>query len=87
VAVAVLEPWRGGIEFAALGGHRSAAEQVLEARPELSWLRDLALPRFFAVPEPRLRELERLPYQLYAAELSVAGEPAASEAAQSTADG
>ena len=77
VAVRVLEPWRGRIEFAALGGDRSAVDQVLEARPELAWLRERALPRFFAVPEPRRRELERLPYQLYAAELTVPAESGA----------
>src|SRR5213595_2650369 len=39
VAVRVLGPWRGRTEFAALGGDRSAVDQVLEARPELAWLR------------------------------------------------
>jgi hypothetical protein len=77
VAVRVLEPWRGRIEFAALGGDRAAVDQVLEARRELAWLRERALPRFFAVPDPRRRELERLPYQLYAAELSVPAESGA----------
>jgi len=76
VAARVLEPWRGRSEFAALGGDRAAVDQVL-ARPELGWLRERALPRFFAVPGPRRRELERLPYQLYAAELSVRGESGA----------
>jgi hypothetical protein len=74
VAVRVLEPWRVRIEFAALGGDRSAIDQVLVARPELAWLAERALPRFFAVPEPRRRELEGLPYQLYAAELTVRAE-------------
>lgn len=77
VAVRVLEPWRGRIEFTALGGDRSAVDQVLEARPELAWLAERAVPRFFAVPEPRRRELERLPYQLYAAELIVRAESGA----------
>jgi hypothetical protein len=75
--VRVLEPWRARIEFAALGGDRGAVDQALEARPELAWVRERALPRFFAVPDPRGRELERLPYQLYAAELSVPSESAA----------
>lgn len=66
----VLEPWRERIEFAALGGDRAAVGRVLEARPELGWLADRAISRFFSVPEPRQRELERLAYQLYAAELS-----------------
>ena len=70
-AARVLEPWRGRIEFVALGGNRAAIGRVLEAGPELAWLAERALPRFFAVAEPRQRELERLPYQLYAAELSV----------------
>ena len=72
VAARVLEPWHDRVEFAALGGDRSAVGQVLDARPELGWLRDRALPRFFTVPEPRHRELERLPYDLYAAELTAA---------------
>jgi peptide subunit release factor 1 (eRF1) len=77
VAVRILRPWRGRIEFAALGGDRGAIDQVLEARPELAWLAERALPRFFSVPEPRRRELERLPYQLYAAELTVPAESGA----------
>jgi hypothetical protein len=69
VAVRVLDPWRDRVEFVALGGDRSAVDQVLEASSGLAWLADLTLPRFFAVREPRLRELERLPYDLYSAEL------------------
>ena len=42
---------------------------MLEANPELGWLSERALPRFFTVPEPRRRVLERLPYELYSAEL------------------
>jgi hypothetical protein len=68
-AVEVLDPWRGRAEYAALGGDRTAVDRVLAARPELVWLADGALPRFFDVPEPRQRVLERLPYELYAAEL------------------
>jgi peptide subunit release factor 1 (eRF1) len=75
VAVRVLEPWRGRIEHVALGGDRSAVGHVLVAQPQLGWLAERALPRFFSVREPRLRELERLPYELYAAELVT--EPAA----------
>jgi len=63
----VLEPHRARIEHVALGGDRAAARKVVE---QLPWLGELALPRFFTVPEPRYRELERLPYELYAAELS-----------------
>jgi hypothetical protein len=72
-AVRVLEPWRDRVEFVALGGDRAAVDRVLAARPELAWLAERALPRFLAVPEPRQRVLERLPYDLYAAELSVSG--------------
>ena len=66
-ASTVLEPHRGRIEYVALGGDRAAARRVVE---QLPWLGEKALPRFFTVPEPRHRELERLPYELYAAELS-----------------
>jgi hypothetical protein len=69
VAVRVLDPWRDRVEFVALGGDRSAVDQVLEASSGLSWLAERTLPRFFTVREPRLRELEQLPYDLYSAEL------------------
>ena len=69
VAVRVLEPWRERAAFAALGGDRSAVDSVLAERPELAWLRDRALPRFFTVPEPRQRVLEAFPYDLYAVEV------------------
>jgi hypothetical protein len=70
VAARVLEPWRERIEFAALGGDRTAVDRVLATRPELGWLMEKALPRFFAVREPRQAVLERLPYDLYAGEIS-----------------
>ena len=66
-AARVLEPYRDRIEHLALGGDRAAATRVLERLP---WLAEKALPRFFTVPDPRQRELERLPYELYAAEIS-----------------
>jgi peptide subunit release factor 1 (eRF1) len=69
VAASVLGPWRGRVEFVALGGDRRAVEEVLKS-PELSWLAERALPRFFDVPDPRQRVLERLPYDLYSAELT-----------------
>ena len=50
VAVAVLEPWRGRVGHVALGGDRSAVDAVLAARPDLAWLRELALPRFSRSP-------------------------------------
>jgi hypothetical protein len=68
-AVLVLDPWRDQVEFAALGGDRRAVEQTLAADAGLAWLPDRALPRFFTVREPRQRELERLAYSLYSAEL------------------
>jgi hypothetical protein len=68
-AARVLGPWRGRVQHVALGGDRSAVSRVLEARAELAWLQPLALARFFDVVEPRLRVLEALPYQLYAAKV------------------
>ena len=68
-AARVLEPWRDRVEHVALGGDRSAVTRVLESRADLAWLQPLALERFFDVPEPRLRVLEALPYQLYAAKV------------------
>ena len=68
-AARVLEPWRDRVEHVALGGDRSAVSRVLESRADLAWLQPLALERFFDVPEPRLRVLEALPYQLYAAKV------------------
>jgi hypothetical protein len=65
-AARVLGPWQGRVDHVALGGDRSAVSRVLAARPDLAWVEPLALPRFFDVPEPRLRVLEALPYQLYA---------------------
>ena len=69
VAALVLEPWRARAEFAALGGDRTAVDAVLVARPDLGWLRERALPRFFTVAEPRQRVLEAFPYDLYAVEV------------------
>jgi peptide subunit release factor 1 (eRF1) len=66
-AASVLEPYRDRIEHVALGGDRAAAARVAERLP---WLAEKTLPRFFAVPDPRQRVLERLPYDLYAAEIS-----------------
>jgi VLRF1 release factor-like protein len=68
-AARVLEPWRGRVEHVALGGDRSVVTRVLESRADLGWLQPLALERFFDVSEPRLRVLEALPYQLYAAKV------------------
>lgn len=68
-AARILGPWQGRVDHVALGGDRSAVGRVLEYRPDLAWLQPLALERFFDVPEPRLRVLEALPYQLYAAKV------------------
>jgi len=68
-AVQVLDPWRERVEHVALGGDRAAVRQVL-ADPRLAWVEAKALPRFFTVPDPRQRDLERLPYELYAAEVT-----------------
>ena len=70
VAARVLEPWRDRVEFVALGGDRTAVERVLAASPGLGWLSERALPRFFTVRDPRQAVLDRLPYELYAAELT-----------------
>ena len=68
-AASVLEPWRDRIEVVALGGDRTAIANVLAARPGLGWLAERAVSRFFPVPRPRRETLERLPYDLYAAEV------------------
>jgi peptide subunit release factor 1 (eRF1) len=60
----VLEPY--SVEYVALGGDRRAVDQVLE-RIELP---APSLSRFFTTGDPRQRDLERLPYDLYAAEIS-----------------
>ena len=62
VAVRVLaEPARKGeLDAVVLGGDRGALERVLGDR-RLERLRPLVEPRVLAVPDPRLRVLERLP--------------------------
>jgi len=70
VAARVLEPWRDQVQFVALGGDRTAVDRVVAASPELGWLSERALPRFFTVRDPRQAVLDRLPYELYAAELT-----------------
>jgi hypothetical protein len=68
-AARVVGPWQGRVERVALGGDRDAVRRVLAARADLGWLEPIALARFFAVPEPRRRVLDELPYQLYAAKV------------------
>lgn len=68
-AARVLGPWRERVRYVALGGDRTAVSRTIAERPDLDWLTSLALERFFDVPDPRLRVLEELPYQLYAAKV------------------
>jgi Actinobacteria/chloroflexi VLRF1 release factor len=68
-AIEVLEPWRSRIEFTAFGGDRAAISQILGATPRLGWIADRRIARFFTVARPRRDTLERLPYDLYAAEV------------------
>jgi hypothetical protein len=75
VAARVLEAWRDRVQFVALGGDRTAVDRVLAASPELGWVSERALPRFFTVRDPRQAVLQRLPYDLYSAELSMEGDP------------
>jgi hypothetical protein len=68
-AARVLAPWRDRVDHVALGGDRGAVSRVLASRADLAWVEPHALERFFDVPDPRLRVLEALPYQLYAAKV------------------
>jgi hypothetical protein len=67
----VLGPWLERVERAALGGDRAAVRGTLDADARLAPLESIALPRFFTVPDPRRDVLERLPRDVYAAELEV----------------
>jgi peptide subunit release factor 1 (eRF1) len=69
VAARILAPERGRLDAVALGGDRAAVRRMIELKPELAWLEEVALERFFAAPEPRKAVLERLPYDLYAVQL------------------
>src|ERR687887_1754138 len=70
VAAGVLDPWRDRVAHVVLGGDRAAIREVLAASPQLAWLAERAVPRFFTVRQPRRGGLERPPYDLYAAELT-----------------
>jgi VLRF1 release factor-like protein len=72
-AIRVLAPYAERLDAVALGGDRAAIREMLAARPELAELERKALGRFFTVPDPRLRVLERLPYELYSAEVASEG--------------
>ena len=53
-----------------LGGDREAVRaDARGARPDLQPIAALAQARFLAVPDPRLRVLQALPYELYSAEV------------------
>ena len=68
-AVRVLSPHLEKLDAAALGGDRLALRKTLAARPELAALEQLALPRSFAVAEPRRDVLERVIHDVYSAEV------------------
>ena len=71
-AVRVLEPVaraRRARQRWAATARRCAARSTADAR--LAPLEAIALPRFFTVPDPRRDVLERLPFDVYAAELEV----------------
>jgi peptide subunit release factor 1 (eRF1) len=70
VAARVLGPERTRLDAVALGGDRTAIRGMIELRSELAWLDELALERFFTVPDPRRAVLDRLPYDLYAVEIT-----------------
>lgn len=67
----ILTPWLDRVEHVALGGDRAAIRAVLERTPQARVLEERALPRFFTVPEPRLRVLEAFPYDLYSSWVEV----------------
>ena len=68
----MLGPW---LEPRRAGGPGRRPRRRCAARstpsPRLAPLEAIALPRFFTVPDPRRDVLERLPFDLYAAELEV----------------
>jgi hypothetical protein len=68
-AVDVLSPHLPALDAFALGGDRLALRKTLAARPELAVLEQKALPRRFAVAEPRRNVLERVIHDVYAAEV------------------
>jgi hypothetical protein len=68
-AVTVLTPHLPALEAVALGGDRLALRKTLAARPELAAVEQKALPRWFAVADPRRNVLERVIDDVYAAEV------------------
>jgi len=87
VAARILGSERGRLDAVALGGDRDAIRRMVELRPELVWLEELALDRFFAVPEPRRAVLDRLPYDLYAVELEASSARRAARGRRETRPG
>ena len=71
-AARILLPWLERLEAVVLGGDREAVKATLAERDELRPVEALAQARFLTVPDPRLRVLQELPYELYAAEVTSA---------------
>jgi len=69
-AARILLPWLDRLEAVVLGGDREAVRATLAERADLEPIDQLAQARFLAVPDPRLRVLQELPYELYAAEVT-----------------
>jgi len=73
-AARILLPWLDRLEAVVLGGDREAVRATLAERADLEPIDQLAQARFLAVPDPRLRVLQELPYELYAAEVTSAAQ-------------
>lgn len=69
-AARILLPWVDRLDAVVLGGDREAVRATLAERTDLAPVAALAQARFLAVPDPRLRVLQALPYELYAAEVT-----------------
>jgi hypothetical protein len=69
-AARILLPWVDRLDAVVLGGDREAVRATLAERSDLAPVAALAQARFLAVPDPRLRVLQALPYELYAAEVT-----------------
>ena len=68
-AVRVLEPWRAEDRARRAWGRPARDRLAARGAARLAWLEGERLPRFFTTEDPRQRTLERLPYDLYAAEV------------------
>jgi hypothetical protein len=69
-AARILLPWVDRLDAVVLGGDKEAVKQTLAERADLAPVAALAQARFLAVPDPRLRVLQALPYELYSAEVT-----------------